>query len=97
MPGLVETLDGLARVSEVRWYGHVLRKDNDDVLRALCFEILGRERGRPRMTWKKQVEEGIEQIGLKKEDTTDSAKERNSVYKVSRDIRRIRSPPSTET
>ena len=31
--GLKNILDGLARASGVRWYGHVLRGDNDDVLR----------------------------------------------------------------
>ena len=46
--GLKDTLDGLARVSGVRWYGHVLRRDNDDVLRrTLDFEVAGRrEHGR---------------------------------------------------
>ena len=29
--GLKNTLNGLARVSGVRWYGHVLRRDNGDV------------------------------------------------------------------
>ena len=38
--GLKDTLDRLARVSGVRWYGHVLRGDNDDVLRrVLDFEV----------------------------------------------------------
>ena len=38
--GLKDTLDGLARVSGVRWYGHVLRRDDGDVLRrALDFEV----------------------------------------------------------
>ena len=41
--GLKDTLDGLARASGVRWYGHVLRRDNGDVLRiALDFEVTGR-------------------------------------------------------
>ena len=41
--GLKDTLDGLARVSGVRWYGHVLRRDNGDVLRrALDFEVVER-------------------------------------------------------
>ena len=31
--GLKDTLDGLARASGARWYEHVLRKDNGDVLR----------------------------------------------------------------
>ena len=35
---LKDTLDGLARASGVRWYGHVLRRDNDDVLRR-AFEF----------------------------------------------------------
>ena len=66
--GLKDTLDGLARASGMRWYGHVLRRDNDDVLkRALDFKVVERrERGRPNMTWKRQVEEHINQIGRKK-------------------------------
>ena len=44
--GLVETLDRQARTSDVRWYGHTLRRDNDDVFRrALDFEVIRRGRG----------------------------------------------------
>ena len=52
--GLKDSLDGLARPSGVRWYGHVLRRDNDEVLRrALDVEVAGRRgRGRLIMTWK---------------------------------------------
>ena len=43
--GLKDTLDGLARASRVRWYEHVLRRDNGDVLRrALNFKVAGRRR-----------------------------------------------------
>ena len=82
--GLKDTLDGLARASGVRWYGHVLRRDNGDVLRrALDFEVAGRRgRGRPNMTWKRQVEEHTNQVGLKREDAIDRAKRRNVVYKL---------------
>ena len=55
-------------VSGARWYGHVLKRDNGDFLRGvLDFEVAGR-RGRrePNMTWKRQVEEHTNQIGLKK-------------------------------
>ena len=32
----------LAKASGIRWYGHVLRRDNGDVLkRALDFEVTG--------------------------------------------------------
>ena len=41
--GLKDTSDGLARASGVRWYGHVLRRDNSNALRrALDFEGAGR-------------------------------------------------------
>ena len=73
--GLKDSLDGLIRASEVRWYGHVLRWDNGSVLRrALDFKVARRRGlGRPNMTWKRQVEEHINQIGLKRENDTDSA------------------------
>ena len=50
-------------------YGHVLRRDDDSVLRvALDLEVSGkRKRGRPKKTWKKQVEEETEKIGLKED------------------------------
>ena len=31
--GLVEPLDGPAWASGVRWYGHVLKRDNDDMFK----------------------------------------------------------------
>ena len=78
--GLKDTLDGLASASGVQWYGHVLR-------RALDFEVAERRgRGRPNMTWKRQVEDHINQIGLKR-DAIDRAKWRDRVYKLSRGTR----------
>ena len=87
--GLKDPLYGLARASGVRWYRHVLRRDNRDVLRrALDFEVAGRRaRGRPNMTWKRQVEEHTNQIGLKREDAIDRVKWRNGVYELSRSTR----------
>ena len=63
---LKDTLNGLARASGVRWYGHVLR--------ALNFEVAGRRGRGTNMTWKRQVEEHTNQIGLKKEDAIDRVK-----------------------
>ena len=87
--GLKNTLDELAKASEVRWYGHVLRRDNGDVLRrAFDFEMAGRRgRGRPNMTWKRQVEEHANWIGLKRKDAIDRVKWRNGVYELSRSTR----------
>ena len=33
MLGLKETIDGLARANAVRWFGHVLRKDEEIFLK----------------------------------------------------------------
>ena len=95
--GLMDTLDRPARASGVRWYGHALRGDNGDVLRrALDFELAGKKgRGRPNMTWKRQVEEHINQIGLEREDAIDRVKWRNGVYELPRTTRRIRSSALT--
>ena len=97
--GFKDTLNGLDRASGVRWYGHVLRRDNDDVLRrALDFKVAGRRgRGRPNMTWKRQVEEHINQIGMKRKDAIDRVKWRNGVYKLSRSTRCIWPPALTRT
>ena len=53
--GLKDTLNGLARASGVRWYGHVLRRDIGDVLRrALDFEVEERRgHGQPNIAWKR--------------------------------------------
>ena len=47
MLGLKQTIDRLATASGVRWCGHVLRRDDDSILRvALDFEVSGkRKRG----------------------------------------------------
>ena len=52
MLGLNETIDQLAVANSVRWYGHVLRREDGHVLRrALDFEVEGqRKKGRPRRT-----------------------------------------------
>ena len=42
MLGLNETMDQLAMANNVRWYCHVLRREDDYVLiRALDFEVKG--------------------------------------------------------
>ena len=68
--GLKETIDRLATANGVRWYGHVLRRDNDSALRvALDLEVTGnKKREQQKKTWKKQVKEETEKIGLKRED-----------------------------
>ena len=69
MLGLKETVVQMAKANGVRWYGHVLRKDDGHVLRiVLEFEVKGkRKRGRPKKMWKIQVEKESKSVGLEKE------------------------------
>ena len=82
--GLKETTDRLATANEVSWYGHVLRRDDDSVLRiTLDLEVNGKRKpGRLKKTWKKQVEEETEKIGLKKKDALNQAKWRDEVQAI---------------
>ena len=61
MLGLKKTLDRMAKANGVRWYGHVIRREDDNILKkAMMMEVNGqRKRGRPKMTWKRQVEESV--------------------------------------
>jgi len=66
MLGLEEPLDRMVKASNMRWYGHVLRReDNIVLLKALHFELLGRTgRRRPKQTWKNQVQNDMHKNGL---------------------------------
>ena len=71
----------MAKANGVRWYGHVLRRDDWYVLRkALDLEVKGkRKRGRPRKTCRLQVEKESKSVGLKKEDAKNRARWRVGV------------------
>ena len=69
MLGLNKTIDQLAMANSVRWHGNVLREDGHVFRTALYFEVEGqRKKGRPKRTWKKQVEEGSVKVGLRRKD-----------------------------
>ena len=61
----------MAKANGVRWYGHVLRRDDGHILRkALEFEVKGkRKQGHePNKMWKMQVEKESNSVGLEEED-----------------------------
>ena len=53
MLGLKETLDKMAQANGVRWYGHVVRRGEESILKkAMMLQVNGqRKRGRPKQTW----------------------------------------------
>ena len=63
MLSLCEIIDHLAMANSVRWYGHVLRREDKD------FEVEGQKKnGRPKKTWKMEVEEESLKVCLTRAD-----------------------------
>ena len=62
----------------------MLKRDDDSVLGvALNLEVsCNRKRGRLKKTWKKQVEEETEKIGLKKKDALNRDKRKDGVRAI---------------
>ena len=62
MLGLKKTLDRKAKTNGVRWYGHVIRREDDNIRKkAMMMEVNGqRKRGRPKMTWKRRSSRGLD-------------------------------------
>ena len=81
-------IDDIALVlqqNRLRWYGHVLRKDDDDwVKKCMEYEVEGpRPRGRPERTWTEVVEKDCQARKMNKEDAIDRCKWR----KMTKDVR----------
>ena len=81
---LKETVVLMAKANGVRWYGHVLRRDDGHVLRkALEFEVRGKRKpGRPKKTWKMQVEKESKSLSLVKKDAMNRARWRMGVKEI---------------
>ena len=58
--------DIVLQQNRLRWYGHVLRKDNDWVKKYMEYEAEGpRPRGRPKRTWREVVEKDCQARKMK--------------------------------
>ena len=71
----------LHQQNRLRWYSHVLRKDDDDwVKKCMEYEVEGsRPRGRPKKTWKEVACEDCQARKLNKEDAMDRCKWRKVI------------------
>jgi len=74
----------LLQQNSLRWYGHVLRKDDDDwVKKCMEYEVEGpRPKGRPKRTWREAVRENCQARKLNKEDAMDRCKWRKVIKNV---------------
>jgi len=81
------SIDDIALVlqqNRLRWYGHVLRKDDDDwVKKCMEYEVEGlRPRGRPKRTRREVAREDCQARKLNKEDAMDRCKWRKMIKNV---------------
>ena len=78
-------IDDIALVSQqnrLRWYGHVLRKDDDYwVKKCMEYEVQGPRRRRKR-TWKEVVQEDCQARKMNEEDAVDRCKWRKMIKDV---------------
>ena len=81
----VDDIALILQQNRLRWYGHVLQKDDDDwVKKCMEYEVEGsRLRGRPKRTWKEVIREDCQARKLNKEDAVDRCKWR----KVTKEVR----------
>ena len=81
---LKKTIDQLAIANSVRWYGHVLRREDGHVLRrALDFGVEGQgKKGSPRRTCKSKFDEKSMKCGLRRKDALCRSKWSIGVNKI---------------
>ena len=62
--------------SRLRWYGHVMREDNNSqICEVMEVEITGkRKKGRPRKSWEKHAKKDLKQYRLRNEDAYNQKK-----------------------
>jgi len=80
-------IDDIALVlqqNRLRWYGHVLLKEDDDWMKkCMEYEVEGsRPRGRPKRTWREVVRVDCQARKMNKEDVVDRCKWRKMIKDV---------------
>ncbi len=65
----------------LRWYGHIVRKDNDSWIKKITqLNIVGQKgRGRPRTTWDSVVKNDLRSKGLQEDLAHDRSKWRKAL------------------
>ena len=78
----VEPITTFIRSGRLRWYGHVMRKGDEDwVKKCMEYRVEGR---RPRKTWLESVEADMAELEIDKEDVHDRSKWRRNVNVMKR-------------
>ena len=77
----LEPVSLMIKKSWLRWFGHVERKDDNDLVkRCITWEVEGiRQRGRPKKTWRDCVKNDMESLGLSQKDAQSRNKWRRRI------------------
>jgi len=77
----LDDIISVLRQNRLRWYGHVLQKeDNDWVKKCMEYKVEGvRSRGRPAKTWREIVEKDYQACKLNREDAVDHHRWRKQI------------------
>ena len=79
----VEPITTVIRSGRLRWYGHVMRKNEENwVSKCMEFRVEGSiPTGRPRRTWLESVEADMAELVIDREDVHDGKQWRKNVMK----------------
>ena len=75
----------------------MVRRDEESILKkAIMLQVNGQQkRGRPKQTWKRQVEESLKKIWLRVEEATGRARWREGMRAIAEGVRCIQPPSDT--
>ena len=76
-------VEPITTVIRLRWYGHVMRKSDEEwAKKCMEYRVEGRRPvGRPRRTWLKSVEANMAELEIDREDVNNRKKWRKYVMK----------------
>ena len=79
----VEPITNVIRSGRLRWYGHVMRKGDEDwVNKCMEYRVEGRRPvGRRRRTWLESVDVDVAELKINREDVHERKKWRRNVMK----------------
>jgi len=70
----------MIKKSRLRWFGHVERKDDNDWVKCITWEVEGiRQRVRPNKIWCDCVKNDMESLGLSQKDAQSRNKWRRRI------------------
>lgn len=68
--------------SRLRWYGHVVRRPDDHVVKCISITVHERGRGRPKTTWMTNVRRDMKDLRLTPDDAFERSKWRPTIKKA---------------